>query len=270
MRQYKRFIFFIQVLLVVQPVLSGFERNSQPTSSFSVAFSGVGLFLADNLWINPASIGKVSSLQSSLFYSPSPFHLEQLSNYGLMSSYSNTFVNLSFGIQSFGFSLYRESLVSLGAAKMVIDELSVGLNAQLYHLSIERYGSSSTGVIDIGAIYVATDHINVGLAIQNITGSTFGADDDIPQVVTTGLSYTVGEVSTVNFDLVKDIRYQAFYRVGMTLTPIEIVSLSVGSDGSSSKLFAGLGILIAPFKINYGIATHAELGLIHSVGITFQ
>jgi len=270
MRQYKLFVCFIQVILFVQPVLSGFERNSQPTAAFSMAFSGVGMFLAENLWINPASIAQISNVQLSLFYSPSPFHLKQLSNYGLISAYHSSVANISFGVQSFGFSLYKESLVSIGTAKMVTDGLSIGLNTQLYHVSIDRYGSSSTAVIDLGAIYSATDKINVGLAIQNVTGSTFGEDDDIPRGIVTGLSYTIEEIVTVNGDLIKDIRYPVFYRMGIILQPVETITVSAGSDGSTSRLFGGIGILVSPFKINYGIATHAELGLIHSIGITFQ
>lgn len=270
MRQYKVFGFFIQVILCVHCSFCGFERTSQPTSAFARAYSGTALYDANNLWLNPAAISKDTSFQSSLFYSPSPFQLDQLSNYGLITIHPFDFVNIGVGLTSFGFSLYRESTVSISGGAMMTDVFSAGMSVHLGHLSIEKYGSSSSGTFDLGAIYSVTDELNVGFSLNNLTGATFGEEDDIPQVFLTGVSYRMAENAFVNFDLIKDIRYKTTYRAGFEFSPHDIVIIRGGAHGEPSRLFGGLGITIAPFQINYAVSTHSELGLTHSIGITFR
>jgi hypothetical protein len=270
MRQYKVFIFIIQVILGVQISMCGFERTSQPTAIFSTACSGTAMFTSDGLWLNPASLGMISSFRASIHYAPSPFDLRQLSNYGMMISQNFVFLNAAVGLQSLGFSLYRESVGSFGTAAMITEEFSAGVTVHLYHLSIEKYGSSLTAVIDAGAICSVTDQMNVGVVVQNITSSSFGADDDIPQLLISGISYRLLEETVINIDLVKDIRYALTYRVGLEFSPMEIISLRTGTEGASSRLFAGVGVHVSSIQVNYGVASHPELGLTHSIGITFR
>ncbi len=269
MRQYKVFGFFIQVILCVHCSFCGFERTSQPTPVFARAYSGAAFYDDANLWLNPAALSKVSSFQSSLFYSPSPFQLHQLSNYGLITVHPFEFMNVGIGLTSFGFSLYRETMVSVSGGAMFTESFSAGISLHYCHLFIEKYGSSSNGTVDLGAICSVTDGLNLGFSLNNLTGAAFGGDDDIPQLFLTGLSYQIIENAVVHIDIVKDVRYTTTYRAGFELSPHDIVIIRGGTHGEPSRLFGGLGITIAPFQINYAVATHSELGLTHSIGITF-
>ncbi len=270
MRQYKVFIVIIQVIINVQSMQCGFERISQPTSVFSRAYSGTGMFAPDALWLNPASLGSLSSFSSSIYYSPSPFQLPQLSNYGIVIAQQYDGCSIALGLQSFGFSLYRESAGSLCTAKMITDEFSAGMNIHLYHLTIAKYGTSLSAVLDFGAIYSITEQWNIGFAMHNVTASSFGVDDDIPQSLMTGISYRLDDQVVVNLDLVKDIRYELTYRAGMEFAPLEVITLRAGTDGVSGRLFGGIGIHINSILINYGVSAHPELGLTHSIGTTFS
>ncbi|HAP35038.1 MAG TPA: hypothetical protein DCQ28_03525 [Bacteroidetes bacterium] len=86
----------------------------------------------------------------------------------------------------------------------------------------------------------------------------------------TGFSYAFLENVTIALDIVHDIRYSTGYRTGIEFSPYEIVTLRAGIQGEQSQLHAGIGINVLPFQIDYGIATHSELGLTHSIGITFS
>ncbi len=270
MRQYKVFGFFIQVILFVHCSFCGFERTSQPTSAFARAFSGTALYDYDNLWLNPAALSNDSSFQSSVFYSPSPFQLDQLSNYGLITIHRFDFLNVGVGLNSFGFSLYRESTVSITGGTMITESFGAGMSVHLCHLIIEGYGSSSSGVVDLGAIYSVLDDINIGISINNLTGAAFGGEDDIPTVFLSGVSYRMAENALANLDMIKDVRYNTAFRAGFEFSPHEIVVIRGGTQGQPSRLFGGLGITIVPFQINYAVATHSELGLTHSIGITIR
>ncbi|MDP1678058.1 MAG: hypothetical protein Q8L88_14470 [Bacteroidota bacterium] len=269
MHQYKVFILLIQVFLFAQISSGSFERTAQPTALFGRAMSGSALFNSGNMWLNPASIAKNTSFFTSVFYSPSPFQLEQLSNFGLNAVKDFDGVNIGAGFSSFGFSLYRETVISFSAATIVTEFFAVGMNIHANHLSIQSYGSASTAVVDLGVIFSATENLTIGISLNNVSRSTFGADDDIPQTFVTGLSYAVLEKTAIVLDIVHDVRYTTGYRAGIEFSPHEIVTIRAGTQSEQSKLFGGIGINVFSFQIDYGIATHSELGPTHSIGITF-
>ncbi len=270
MYQYKVFNTFIQVFLIIQFSSASFERTAQPTALFGRGLSGSSLFNTGNVWLNPASIAQNTSFNTSLFYSPSPFQLPQLSHFGLVTINNYDKINFAAGFSSFGFSLYRETELSLTTATMFTESFGIGLSFHADHISIQSYGSATRVVVDLGAIISVTDNMNIGMSFNNITRSTFGEDDDIPQIIITGMSFSLLERTTVTLDIVHDVRYSTGCRAGIEFSPIEYLTLRAGTQNEHSRLFGGIGINIFSFIIDYGIATHSELGLTHSLGITFS
>ena len=269
MQQYKLFILFIQAVCLFQFGIAGFERTAQPTPAFARAFSGVAMQTESNIWLNPASLSSLSSFHSSIFYSPSPFQLSQLTNYGLLLADNFGVVQAGAAVSSFGFSLYRETTGSLAIANGDLNNFGVGISLSFYHLSIAEYGTASAVALDAGVIYSLNEKINIGVAINNLNGASFGGDDDVPQTILAGISYRVIGEALVNVDLVKDIRYEPTYRASVEFSPHDILTIRTGIQGEPSRLFGGVGITIAPFTVGYGIATHEDLGLTHSIGISF-
>ncbi|MCK9408655.1 MAG: hypothetical protein WCX28_13165 [Bacteriovoracaceae bacterium] len=270
MRQYKIFVLAIQVILLPQALFSGFERTAQPATVLGRALSGSASLQFENVWINPAAVTAATSVQSLLFYSPSPFQLPQLSSYGCIGGFTLYNYSFAMGFQTFGFSLYRESAVSMSIGTSVAEDMHAGVTFHLYQLSISRYGSSVTEVLDVGSVYSLSEVVNVGVAMNNVTGSKFGGDDDIPRSLISGISLNIEDRATVNFDLIKDLRYPVSHRAGIELLLHEIVAVRAGVQGGVPRLFGGFSISIIPFRIDYSIATHNDLGLSHSIGIAIE
>ncbi|MFA6467453.1 MAG: hypothetical protein WCW35_01020 [Bacteroidota bacterium] len=270
MHQYKIFTLFFQVILTVNTLYCGFERTSQPTQVFSRGMSGSAFFSEQQAWINPASIAHVPSFRTSMFYSPSPFQLSQLSNYGVITSSPFWIASAAVGFSSFGFSLYRESTGSIVLGSAINEHIAAGVGIHLCHLSIEKYGSSTKGVMDIGMIYSLNEQVNIGLVLNNLSGASFGGDDDIPRVITSGISYSFSEQAAIHMDVVKDVRFAAAYRAGFDIRLHDYIVVNAGTRSDASQLCGGIGIVIPDWQIDYGITTHTELGLTHSIGITFH
>jgi hypothetical protein len=270
MRQYKSFVLVIQVILLAQTAYSGFERTAQPVSVIGRGLSGSAMFHFDNVLINPASISAVASLRSSIFYSPSPFQLPQLSGYGLLVGTPISTVYTAVGFHTFGFSLYRETDGFISAGTMLSDGTGIGMNLHLYHLTIERYGSASAGVLDMGGIFRITEAFALGGAIHNLTGADFGDDDDIPRTLLTGISVSVSGNAVVNVDMVKEMRYPVTFRIGTEVMLHENLTVRAGVQEESSRIFWGMSVILIPFRIGYSYAAHSELGPSHSIGISIE
>jgi hypothetical protein len=270
MRQYKIFVLVIQVILFAQTIYCGFERTAQPAAVIGRGMSGSAHFQFVNLWLNPASIAAAGSLRSSLFYNPSPFQLPQLSNYGLIAGFTAGSIAFAAGFESFGFSLYRETDMLVGAGTQLSDGFNAGIVIHLYHVSMERYGSSWTGSVDIGSIYEMTDKIAVGAAIQNLNGADFGEADDIPRAFVTGVSIGIEEMAVLNADVIKELNFPLQYRIGTDLHPHQFVTLRAGVQDNPSRIFCGFSVTIVPFRFDYAYASHADLGPSHSIGIAIE
>jgi hypothetical protein len=270
MRQYKIFVLAIQVILSVQHIYCGFERTVQPAAVTGRGYSGTAQLQQENVGTNPAAVSTYDAFRMSLFYTPSPYQLPQLASFGVMSGMALGPARMAVGYQTFGFALYRETAGMLSIGGELGDGIHAGVTLQLAHLSVERYGSAVTALIDAGCLYSLTGTTSFGLAVQNLTGAGFGADDDIPRTLLMGLSQTVEGIAVLNADIVHDSRYPVAYRAGADLPLHEFVVIRAGVDGGTERLFGGFSLSVLPFRIDYAVTAHPVLGLSHTIGITVQ
>lgn len=270
MVQYKLFGLFIQAVVLCHTGSAGFERLVQPTPVFAKAFSGVASASFENLWLNPASAASISSFQSAIFHSPSPFRLSQLTHTGVLLGGAFYAGTITIGFATFGFPLYRETNGSLTYALNMSDEFSAGVTLHAFHLFIQGYGSTTVPGIDAGGIVSVSDELSIGISLANVNGADIGGGEEIPRMITGGVTYSPVPSAAVSLDIVKDIRHRETYRAGIVFSPMEPISLSAGVQGEPSRLFGGVGITVSSITVDYAIGTHDDLGMTHSVGISFR
>lgn len=170
-----------------------------------------------------------------------------------------------------GFSLYREITATAVVAKSFGGIVSAGCNINYDHLSIAGYGSAFTIGIDVGATVQITDDVRWGFSLLNINRPTIGKEkDDLPQLYLTGATCDLLPTASVSFTIIKDVRYPASIRTGVRFSPLEFVDLRFGASSDPSRYFAGIGIHYSSVSIDYSVATHVELGLTHSIGVSLS
>ncbi len=268
MRQYKIFVLVLQVI-VSQSIFCGFDRIAQPTAVFGKGFSGAAVYLHDGSGINPAASGNLQNSFVSIFYSPSPFQLSQLSNSGISAGKNFNFGNIAFSAATFGFSLYRENSAMLNYSLKLKNEFSIGASINVNNVSIASYGSASTVGIDAGVIFSPIENIFLGFSALNINRPNLSSyNDEIPLLYNAGIAYRIEEIATLNIDLQSEFRSNAEWKFGIEFTPLQFVTLRAGYNESIHRLFGGIGIEYGGIQFNYGAALHNELGTTHSIGIT--
>ena len=260
----------VLLTVYIQAARAGFERTAQPPSVFgdggSALFSG-GI---EPLLLNPSAAASLKSMYSSFFYSPSPFDLPQLSNGGMLFAFPVESFTAGAAVTSTGFSLYREVTATATVAKSFGGIVSAGCNLNYDHLAIARYGSAYTVGIDVAASIQVTDDIRWGFSLLNVNRPTIGLEkDELPQICLTGASCELLSTASVSFTMVKDTRFPVSVRTGARFSILEIVDIRFGASSEPSRYFAGVGFHYASVSVDYSVATHIELGLTHSIGISF-
>ncbi|MGE5316112.1 MAG: hypothetical protein ACM3Q4_15570 [Acidobacteriota bacterium] len=250
---------------------ASFERLAQPASLAGRALAGCAGTDADCVQKNPASPAGITSVHLSLFHSPSPFGLPELSRIGMSAAMPFHFGTLQCTATRFGSSLYREHALMLTYAVKLDEAFAAGISYSYNALSIERYGSAHASGIDLGIQASPVTGLTLGASVLNVNHPAIGSNnDELPRIVMLGMSYAFGTQARFALDIVKDVRYPESVHAGVEASPVSFLLLRTGASTGPARLYGGLGIRLSAFEIQYAVVTHQELGLTHTFGISID
>jgi hypothetical protein len=148
---------------------------------------------------------------------------------------------------------------------------SLGASADYYHLTIERYGAASTIGLDIGLVLSLAEDVRWGFAASNVNAPTLGeAEEKLPQVFSTGITYQPLSGAAIIVDIVKEIRFPVELRAGIEYTLLDLIALRGGTSSDPSLLCAGVGVHYSAFRIDYAFMNHVDLGMTHQVSLSID
>ena len=249
-----------------------FAQINPGAKQVSLSHSGIAL-ASDSyaLFNNPAGLAQQNWREFSIFYSPSPFGLNKLANGAAVYHEPTKYGSFAIAYRNYGFELYKESNFFVSYSKRILQNFFVGITLNYQNLSIKNYGSDNSLTILIGGLAHITQNFRLGFAIDNITRSTIGKDDNqIPMIFNFGFSYTLLSKLIFNSAIEKEIDRNASLRVGIDYQIIRYLNLRIGAMNEPSSFSAGVGINYSIFEIDYGLFNHQDLGFTHQIGITLQ
>ncbi len=248
---------------------AGFERRYAGARSLGTA-GALGLFGEDawSFYANPARAASLSEV--GLFYTPTTLGLQEIRSMGAAFRDHVFGLDCSGAIQSFGYELYRETVLSAGASLPVSDFLFVGSNLNLNHLYISDYGTDLSASIDIGGRMFLSEHVAAGFSMTNLNSASMTLSNDrLPQSFAAGIAYLSGAFN-LGIEYFKELGFPSSARIAAEYSPASPVTLRAGTSSGSSSFSAGFSVRLAPFRIEYGAAFHQVLGTTHSFGLSLE
>ncbi len=207
----------------------------------------------------------------TVFYSPSPFGLPELSNGGIAIALPVSVGAIQAAVTRAGRTLYSEQCAFLSFACALDEAFSLGASVSYNAVSIERYGSAHTFGIDIGIAVTPAPFLTLAASMQNANRPTIGAEqDELPRVFLLGIACRVADRAVIAADLAKDIRYPESVRVGIEVGPVEFVALRTGVSTAPPRFHAGAGLRYRAVGFDYSITTHQDLGPTHALGLSLD
>lgn len=223
------------------------------------------------LFNNPAGLAQQNWREFSIYYSPSPFGLKQLSNNSAVYHEPTNFGSFAIAYSNYGFELYKENSFFVSYSTNISKNIFLGTTFSYRNLSIKNYGSDNTLTILLGGIAYLTPDLRFGFAIDNITHSSFGnSENQIPMIFDLGLSYSLLSKLVINAAIEKEIDNNASLRVGIDYEIIKYLNLRIGAMNEPSSFSAGIGVNYSLFEIDYAVFNHQDLGFTHQFGISLQ
>jgi len=223
------------------------------------------------LFNNPAGLSQQNWREFSIYYSPSPFGLSDLSNSSAVYHEPTYFGSFAIGFSNYGFDLYKENNFFLSYSSNILTNFYICATLSYRNLSIKNYGSENSFTILLGGITYLTQNLRIGFAIDNITYATIGKNDNqIPTIFNLGLCYTLLGKMIITTAIEKEVENNASLRVGIDYEIIKYLNIRIGAMNEPSSFSAGIGINYSIFEIDYALFNHQDLGFTHQLGVTLQ
>ena len=262
----------IVILLGLTPLFGAFDYPAYSPKSAALSGSSLASTLAGDAFIlNPALLVNTNRFYAALNYSQL-FNLKELRYTNGMIGLPFKSLGLGVGIENFGSNLYRETKFSIGAAKFFYSNvLAVGLSIQIYHVSIERYGSSSSFGLNLGMRYQLLPGLHVAGTIENFNRPQLnGFGEQIPQRIQIGVQYQPLEQLAAHFKVQKDSWFPSEVLLGIEYRVLNNLQLCSGYSTLASIPSFGVMLGISNIEVSYALQYHFDLGPTHFAGIAFN
>lgn len=224
-------------------------------------------------WAMFNNIGGISgeSRGSVVFGFNQYFDLEGFNSVAVGVVQPTRFGNIGISALRFGDDLYSEQMYSLGMGNK-IGFVRLGFRANYFQVQIDEYGTTAGFLLDFGGIVELSPKWSFGATVSNFTASTLSDLDNaaLPVVMKVGISFKPAKQVTLLADLVKDVEFDPEIRAGMEYWVNQKIALRTGINTQPFSGFAGFGLRLRQFEIDYALCSHQFLGFNHQLSVSFK
>ena len=211
---------------------------------------------------------------------------ERLNTIGLSMELPKKFGTLGIGLHAFDVDFQDVNLMSekiyalahsLTILKDVHSEVYCGYTVNMYHLSIQSFGSQPSFGFNLGLLAILHQRTRLGFSVSNLNNPKVGEDNshELPQKLGMGISYIPYEDVITSFELKKTAGDDETGESGTEIhTGIEcriykMLSLRFGARNKPTSYSMGARFELFDIMIDYAFNTHI-IGDTHHFGIGYK
>ncbi|MBM4168315.1 MAG: hypothetical protein FJ215_04070 [Ignavibacteria bacterium] len=258
-------------LVVVLGVCAVDTLSAQHRGARSTAMGGASVAGSADVWAvhsNPARLAGISAIVVSAFLMPELFGLKELRTVGIGGVMPVGPVSIGVNAVQFGFELYKETNVSASVGGEIDWDIAGGLTVHVNRFSFDRYGATTTILIDCGLQATPLKDLRLGFAAKNISGTTIGSTNErLPRLFTFGTAYSPIRNFNIAVELEKDVRFPLSLKAGVEQTFFDILSLRLGTSSQPDIFSGGIGMSYSMFDFEYAGFHHPDLGWTHQIEV---
>lgn len=264
---------FILVLLTISTTLSA--QVLPQFGARSLGMGGTSLTMNDvySVYNNPGAFGALDQTSIGINYE-NRFLLSELSTQSLAFGYHNEKSgNFGLHFQQYGFNLYREFQAGLAYGRQLADRFYGGMSVQFHSIQLgENYGSRNTASGSIGILYEASDDLQFGFRVQNVSRTSLAEYDNerLPTRFGLGMSYGFSEKVVWTLEAEKPILHPINIKSGLEIQPHEIINLRFGVNSYPFQSSFGFGLAFGKLNFDMVAIWNNQLGMSPSAGLKYE
>ena len=269
----RRWVWWILLLWCPFSGHAAFERLV--TGGRHAGVAGASAALAGDPWgmfANPAGILGLPGCTIVTSVCPSIYGIPELRHLAVSAILPLSWGSIGVAGTTLGVDGYRETTASLVIASPLGPAFGCGIRMNSLWLGITSYGSTVVPTFDAGLQARITESFSVGFLLENVTGARLGIQKEaLPRSVEFGLSIVSSDLGVqAHASAVKELSGPLDWRMGVSFTPYECLTLRTGISTEPALLCGGLGLTVAPVTLDYAVSHHWQLGLTHHVSLGFS
>lgn len=154
----------------------------------------------------------------------------------------------------------------------VHSEFHVGYSGNIYHLSMDRFGSETAFGLDLGALVILHYRTRLGFAVKNINNPKIGYNNqhEIPQKLAMGITYNPYQGVNTTLELKKPFGEATQIHTGAEVEVHRMLTLRVGMRNHPGSFSCGAAFSVYDFIVDYAFNTHSVLNNTHHFGIGYK
>lgn len=259
-------------LLIIASCNLIFAQGWNPVGARSMSLANASVCLND-VWSyhhNPGALATIKQTTIGVSYE-NRYLLKELQSQGFALAHPLKKGVLSFGVQSFGYSLYRTTRVGAGYSMQLSEKLFAGVQLNYLSARISNYGQKGNVSGEIGMLAKINDKVNVGFSVLNLNRAKLAdfQDDRFSTFFRLGLSYSVSTKVLILAEAEKEIASKLRPKGAMEYQFSEKFYLRIGAAANPVELTFGTGFVFSKqFKLDLGSAWSQQLGWSPHFGFT--
>ncbi len=150
-------------------------------------------------------------------------------------------------------------------------EFHLGYSANVYHLTMERFGNETSFGINLGALVVLHHRTRLGFSVSNLNNPKIGENNkhELPQKLAMGLTYNPYYGVNTSLELKKPFGEATQIHGGVEVDVHQMLTLRVGLRNHPASFSGGVTFNVRNIMIDYALNTHAVLNNTHHFGIGY-
>ncbi|MCB0761310.1 MAG: hypothetical protein KDC12_07270 [Flavobacteriales bacterium] len=265
----KNFLFVGLTLILGISGASAQMDGGAPQGYASAALAGGDLWSA---YYNQAGLAQIKGVSAGVFYN-NAFMIPELGTGGAVVAVPLGKQVLAGSIRSFGYSLYNEGKYSLAYARILGENVRVGVqfNAQTVRIG-EGYGRKSVFTVEGGLSYDAGKHVTLSAHVYNPNQARLHTyeDERLPALLRAGARYTFSEKLFLEADVWKPVNHDPQLRIGTEYWIHELIALRAGVSTGAFQSYFGAGVKLGKFELDISSAYHSVLGFSPQLALAYH
>lgn len=260
------FLIGVIPIAFAQPIFDPIGAKSWSLGGCSTAESNV--FSCAN---NMASSTEIKSIQFGI-YNQTRFGLKQLNAINTCLIFSKKWLQIGTNINHFGYEKFNQQNMSIGIAKKLNNNFSLGITLNYIAINIAEQENTSAFAGSLSAFFKANKNLQFGLLIFNPTQSKYNINSH-GNVITfgrIGVKYLINKNVYLTADADKTLAQKLILRSGINYALYPNFELSLGYANNPNNITFGFSTKLKQFDLLFASSFNQNLGLTPHLGMVFH
>lgn len=240
----------------------------------SLGLGGTGLTTTDvyAVYNNPGAFGAMDETAVGVNFE-NRYLLKELSTQSLAVGYhTENAGNFGIHFQQYGFNLYRQFQGGFSYGRQLANHFYGGMSVQFHSIQLgENYGTRNTASGSLGIFYEASEALQFGVRVQNVSRTALAEyeDERLPTRFGLGMAYVFSEKVRWMIEAEKAVVHPLNVRSGLEIQPHEIIYLRFGVNSYPFQSTFGFGLEFGRLAFDMAAIWHNQLGMSPSAGLKY-